>query len=154
MLLFVALAVMAIAATPVVAGAAPTFEKADGTGESPEYGAVHVNAKDQGDGPRGHWFVSDAVGTPFQGDVTCLRQEGNTALVGGLGRNEVAPGVLLPILIEVVDNGQPGHGADQHRWRFAFPDEVADPDCADFGDNPPRANIVRGNYVVPTGSGG
>ena len=146
MLLFVALAVLAIAAVPVVAGAAPKFEKANGTGQSATYGSVHVNAKDQGDGPRGHFFV----GTPeMQGDVTCINQEGNTAIVGGLLR---VGG--MPILIEVVDNGQPGHGADQHRWRPATPDEVAGPDCEDFGDNPPRATIERGNYVVPSGSGG
>ena len=154
MLLFVALAIAAIVALPVAAGAAPKFEKANGTGESAAYGAVHVNAKDQGDGPRGHFFIGNAMGIPAQGDVTCLRQEGNTALIGGLTRVEVAPGVRLPLLIEVVDNGQPGTGADQHRWRFAYPEEVAAPDCADFGDNPPRANIERGNYVVPSGSGG
>ena len=154
MLLFAALAVLAVVAIPVVAGAAPTFEKANGTGESASYGSVHVNAKDQGDGPRGHFFIDNAAGVPVQGDVTCLRQQGNRALVGGLTRTEVAPGVRLPLLIEVVDNGQPGAGADQHRWRFAQPDEVSDPNCADFGNNPPRATIERGNYVVPSGSGG
>jgi hypothetical protein len=144
LLLFVALAVVATAAVPVLAGAAPKFEKANGTGQSTAYGSVHVNAKDQGDGPRGHFFINQ-----MQGDVTCLRQSGNTALLGGTDR---ATG--MPFLIEVVDNGQPGHGADQHRYRPAMPNEVAPPDCADFGDMPPRETITQGNYVVPSGSGG
>ncbi len=143
LLLFVALAVVAAAAVPVLAGAAPKFEKANGTGQSTMYGSIHVNAKDQGDGPRGHFFVNQ-----IQGDVTCLRQSGNTALVGGLERISG-----MPILIEVVDNGQPGAGADQHRMRPATPAEVSDPNCADFGDNPPRVTIEQGNYVVPSGSG-
>jgi hypothetical protein len=144
--LFVALAVVATAAVPVLAGAAPKFEKANGTGQSASYGSVHVNAKDQGDGPRGHFFVGTDI---MQGDVTCIRQQGNTALIGGTLRDSG-----MPILIEVVDNGQPGAGADQHRWRPASPNEVAPPDCEDFGNNPPRATIEQGNYVVPSGDGG
>jgi hypothetical protein len=144
LLLFVVAAVAAVSVP--IAGAQPKMEKANGTGQSAMYGSVHVNAKDQGDGPRGHFFVgTDAM----QGDVTCINQSGNTALVGGLLR-----GTGAPILIEVVDNGQPGAGADQHRWRMASPMEVTPPDCDPFGNNPPRVTIEQGNYVVPTGSGG
>jgi hypothetical protein len=146
LLLFVALAVVATAAVPVLAGAAPKFEKANGTGQSAAYGSVHVNAKDQGDGPRGHFFIDQ-----LQFDVTCIRQQGNTALIGGLDR---ATGTM-PVLVEVRDNGQPGAGADQHRWRPA-PENggIAPPDCGDFGNNPPPATIEQGNYVVPSGDGG
>jgi hypothetical protein len=152
LLLVAALAVAAV--TIPVAGsvaAGPKMEKADGTGESPMYGRVHVNAKDQGGDPQGHFFIGPAMGpVEVQGDVTCITQTGNRALVGGFDRQ-----TGMPYLIEVIDNGQPGAGADQHRWRPAQPDEVSGPDCNDqFSQNQPRETIVQGNYVVPTGSGG
>lgn len=148
LLLAFALAVMVVVALPLAAtashsnGTGPKFEKADGTGESPEYGRVHVNAKDQGVAD-GHFFIGPASGpVEVQGDVTCLRVTGNVALVGGLQRE-----TGMPFLIEVTDNGSPGHGADRHRWRMAMPNEVTG-QCADYGDNPPPATIVQGNYIV------
>ena len=147
-LLTLALAALAAAALPVVASAnhsegnGPKFEKANGTGESASYGRVHVNAKDK-DGADGHFFIDQ--GTTFQGDVTCLRVTGNTALVGGLLR-----GTGMPILIEVIDNGEPGAGNDRHRWRPAMPGEVTG-QCGNFGNNPPPATIVQGNYIVHQG---
>src|SRR3712207_7588527 len=50
-------------------------------------------------------------------------------------------------LFRSVDNGEPGRGVDQNRFRPATPMEVSG-ECGDFGDNPPPANIVRGNYIV------
>lgn len=151
LLLAFALAAMVVVALPLAAtashsnGTGPKFEKANGTGESPEYGRVHVNAKDK-DGADGHFFIGPASGpVAVQGDVTCLRVEDNVALVGGLQRE-----TGTPFLIEVTDNGSPGHGADQHRWRPAAPAEVTG-ECADFGDDPPPATIVQGNYIVHGG---
>jgi hypothetical protein len=55
-----------------------------------------------------------------------------------------------PWLIEIVDNGEPGPGEDQHRYRMAMPNEV-EGSCSDFGPLPPRETIARGNYIVHGG---
>jgi hypothetical protein len=149
-LLFAIVAVIAALAIPMAAGAThsegtgPKSDKANGTGESPTAGRIHVNAKDGADGPRGHFFIGPASGpVAIQGDVTCLTVSGNTALVGGFDRS-----TGMAWLIEVVDNGEPGAGADHHRSRMATPGEVSAPDCDPFGNAPPRQTITQGNYVV------
>jgi hypothetical protein len=115
-----------------------------GTGQSGLYPHAHVNAKDNGDGPRGHGFFAPPGLTPQQADVTCINVQGNTARVGLVSRE-----FAFPAFIEIIDNGSPGRGADQHRLRPAGPNEVTPPDC-----NPTRADftpfetVVQGNYVI------
>jgi hypothetical protein len=131
---------LALGALPAAASA----ELVVGTGQSPTYPHAHVNAKDDGDGPRGHGFFAPPGLTPVQADVTCINVVGNTARVGLVGRQSG-----FPAFIEIIDNGSPGRGADQHRLRPALPAEVAPPDC-----NPTRPDftpfepLVQGNYVI------
>ena len=151
-----ALVALGLAAVPLVAnaghsngpsqGTGPKFEKANGTGESATYGRVHVNADDNGRGQDlGHFFIGPPSGpVAVQGDVTCLRVDGdNVATVGGRERVTNAP-----FIIEITDNGSPGAGADRHRWRPASPNEVG-PNCPTTEDFPnPSAQIQQGNYIV------
>ena len=148
-LLCVIAAMAVIAVTPFAAGAnhsdgtGPKFQKANGTGYSSQYGQVHVNA-DNNDDDLGHFFIGEDGSPKIQGDVTCFEVDGNTALIGGVQR-----GTGLEFLIEVTDDGEPGHEGDEHRWRPALPGEAQD--CDEFGDNPPPAPIERGNYIVHGG---
>ena len=146
-LLCVISAMAVIAAVPFTSGAAegPKFQKTNGTGTSGTYGQVHVNAdNNEHGGDLGHFFIAPPNMPRVQGDVTCLRVDGNTALVGGTQRE-----TGMPFLIEVTDNGEPGAGEDTHRYRPASPNEVAS--CSDFGNNPPPEPIERGNYIVQGG---
>jgi hypothetical protein len=156
--LLLALAVLAlgVAAVPLAASAnhsngnGPKFEKANGTGESPGYGQVHVNAKDKAGLVDGHFFIDRPPMPKVQGDVTCLTVNGNMATIGGFDRANPT----TRYLIEVTDNGEPGQGADRHRWRMATPMEnTSGPDCPAFGMPPPET-IVQGNYIVHGGGGG
>jgi hypothetical protein len=132
--------VVAVGAVPGTAVA----EQVDGTGQSSLYQQVHVNAKDNGNGPRGHAYFRTAAGIIVQGDVTCLNVVGNTARIGVMNRSNG-----FPYFVQVIDNGSPGPGNDQHRARPAFASEIAPPDCnPSFPDFTPFQALVQGNYVV------
>lgn len=136
-----------LAITGVVALVIPATavaEQVNGTGQSALYAQPHVNAKDKGDGPRGHAFFRTAAGDIVQGDVTCLNVTGNQARIGVMNRPNA-----FTYFIQIIDNGSPGHGQDRHRARPATAAEVTQPDCNPiFADFTPFETIVQGNYVV------
>jgi hypothetical protein len=135
------------AAIPATVGAAPSREQTNGTGASPDYGRIHVNVKEDGDGVKGHFFIDIAELAPVHLTPSCLTVNGNVAVVGGTIRQGDGAGMMW-VLAEITDNGEPGKDTDQHRWRFATQDEVAGPDC-EYGDNnPPPSTITQGNYQV------
>lgn len=139
-----------LAVTGVAAAAlAPTAmaEQVNGTGQSATYPQVHVNAKDDGSGPRGHVYFRAPGLTPAaaQADVTCLRVEGNTARIGAMNRSDG-----FAFFIQIIDTGSPGRAADEHRARPATQGEVTPPDCnpGALPDFTPFETILQGNYVI------
>lgn len=165
MLLCVALGVVAVVAIPVVAGAShsegqggsPKFQKANGTGESPTYGEIHVNADDNGRGQDlGHFFFIQGP-SEVQGDVTCLETDGeDRAVAGGIVRESNNP--MFPpgsaVVFGVEDNDEAGGGdeTDRHfRDANGFP-PPRDQDCHNAAEflrfAPPIAQPVEGNYIV------
>lgn len=148
MLLVGALAALAVlAAIPALSGAAPGREQVDGTGQSAGYGGIHANVKQDAGGVQGHFFIDLNELPPVHLTPTCLTVDGNVARFGGPIRQGPGAGMLW-VLAEVTDNGEPGANTDQHRWRFASPNEVAGPECEEFGNNPPPDTITQGNYKV------
>lgn len=138
--LLLSVGVIAAGAIPATAAA----EQVNGTGQSGLYQQVHVNAKDDGSGPRGHAYFRPAGLTPVQGDVTCLNVTGNQARIGVMNRSNG-----FPYFIQIIDNGSPGPGQDQHRVRPAGPNEITPPNCnPTFADFTPFETLVQGNYVV------
>lgn len=134
-------------AVPATVGAAPSREQVNGTGESPDYGRVHANVKQDASGVRGHFFIDLAELAPVHLTPTCLTVNGNVAVIGGVIRQGDGAGAVW-VLAELTDNGEPGRETDQNRWRFANPNEVAGPEC-EYGDNqPPPSTITQGNYQV------
>jgi hypothetical protein len=137
-----------VASVAAIAPASASAEQVNGTGQSATYSQVHVNAKDNGRGPDGHAYFArppaEAPGLIGHSDVTCLNVVGNTARIGLRHR----PSGFTAFL-QVIDNGSPGRGADQHRLRPAAPNEVTPPDCnPQFPDFTPFETLVQGNYVV------
>jgi hypothetical protein len=137
-----------MASLAAIAPASASAEQVNGTGQSATYPQVHVNAKDNGDGPRGHVYFGAPPGIPpavGQSDVTCLRVEGNTARIGAVQRS-----TGFAFFVQVIDNGSPGRGNDEHRVRPATQGEVTPPDCnpGALPDFTPFETIVQGNYVV------
>lgn len=138
-----------MASVAAIAPASASAEQVNGTGQSATYPMVHVNAKDNGNGPRGHVFFADppalAPGIIGHSDVTCLRVEGNTARIGAVHRESG-----FAFFVQVIDNGSPGRGSDEHRVRPATQDEVVPPDCnpGALPDFTPFEPVVKGNYVV------
>jgi hypothetical protein len=109
---------------------------------------IHVNAKDEID-PQGHWFIrQEGPGTGFdidaRGDVTCLRVDGNRAIIGGVVTQSNLPSVPVGrgVVIEAVDNGEPGD-ADQAR-AFFVPSQLANT-CPDL---PSTLPFQQGNFVI------
>ena len=147
-LLLVAVAALAIVLIPASASAAPKFELVVGSGSGTEpFDHIHVNAKQKDGDTDGHFFFNFTELAPLHYEATCVTVTGNVARVGGFLRQGEFAG-QFPALIEIRDNGEPGHGRDQHRGRFATPEEVSGPECADFGNMPPPVTITRGNYRV------
>lgn len=119
---------------------APNFSKADGTGNSPEFGRVHVNVKDEAS-PKGHFFIKEAGADGHE--ITCFVVHGNRAGVGGVARDGRS------FVIGIEDNGEPGAGRDRMTWRQS-PGPPPESSCegatqAFFFDQP---FITQGNYVV------
>ena len=132
-----------VALVPATASA----EQVNGTGQSASYPQAHVNAKDNGTGPRGHVYFAPPGTTPAAGqsEVTCLNVTGNTARIGAIHEPSG-----FAFFIQIIDNGSPGRGSDEHRVRPATASEVTPPDCnpGALPDFTPFEVITQGNYVV------
>jgi opacity protein-like surface antigen len=166
LLLLIAVAVVAVVALPLTAGAnhgggtSPKYEKANGTGLSGQYGEIHVNADENGSGQDlGHAFFIQGP-SEVQIDVTCLNVQGNRAVFGGIVRE--SNNLMFPpgsaVVAGVEDNQEPGPGRDRHfRDTNGFP-PPRDQNCnnqAEFARFAPPSGqtIVEGNYIVHDFSG-
>ena len=125
----VGLGLVALAASPVVAGAShsegkgPTKDFVRGTGHFegphplsglPTDATLHVSARSgpSGENPKGRFFVNREAPTELRirGTVTCLNVVGNQAVVGGRIEGGQAPDAAFPIgggvLFQFDDNGE------------------------------------------------
>lgn len=125
----VALGLVTLAASPVIAGAShsngngPKKDFARGTGHfegpNPVTGqptdlTMHVSARSgpSGENPKGHFFVKRQAPTELRvrGEVTCLNVVGNQAVVGGRIERGQVPDAVFPIgggvLFQFDDKGE------------------------------------------------
>jgi hypothetical protein len=105
---------------------------------------VHVNAKSDEQGARGHFFIRTATST-VQGTVSCVEAVGPFAAVAG--QVTKASGFLVPpstAKIVVRDFGEPGT-SDGVTYTIG----PAPPDCGIDGTG--GLPIQRGNYIVRDG---
>jgi hypothetical protein len=81
-------------------------------------------------------------------DVTCLRVEGNVAVIGGTGYQQAdhySPEIAA--LVRVVDAGGPNSGKDTFDWEIT--EFGGPPDCSAFPDRPPTfMNNMEGDLHV------
>ena len=102
-------------------GEGPNDDFVRGTATAPTGAKFHVNATSgpSGEDPKGHFYlefkeaVSPRLPFDFRGEVTCLRVDGNRAVVGGRvtqskGDLPGNPPEGSGFLIRIVDNGEPG----------------------------------------------
>jgi hypothetical protein len=142
--------IAAVAAVPVAAQAGSGTDRATGGGQTlvGTQGAgntIAFTAQGTQDAARGQvQVVNREAGTGrqqvrFHGTVTCLRVEGNTAELAGVGRDGGA------FTLYVVDNGE-GANADNDLISFT---RVADPSCdRDDSDDDGSVELARGNAQV------
>jgi hypothetical protein len=137
-------------------GDAPVYDFVRGTATTVQGAIFHVNAKSgpSGEDATGKFFVerkdppAGLAAFDFRGEVTCLRVDGNRALVGG--RVTQAKGDFpanIPegngFLIRIVDNGEPGD-AD-----FVNGISVPGGGVPDVCPNQTTTNPTeRGNFIV------
>ena len=157
LLLFATMALLALGAIPLTAGAThaggtpPKYEKANGTGESEQYGSIHVNADEQGD-DLGHFFIQNGE-TEAQGEVTCLNVQDNRAAIGGIVEESDNPSAPpgSAVIIGVEDNDVSGGGSEEDRH---FRSPPLTPGQEQQCNNPftetafAIAQPVVGNYIV------
>lgn len=101
-------------------GDGPNYDFARGTATGASGGQFHVNARSgpSGEDATGHFYVerknpASGPAFDFRGEVTCLRVDGNRAVVGGRvtqtkGDFPANPAEGSGFLIRIVDNGEPG----------------------------------------------
>jgi hypothetical protein len=137
-------------------GEGPDYDFVRGTATTVGGAKFHVNAKSgaSGEDPTGHFFVerknppSGLAAFDFRGEVTCLRVDGNRALVGGRvtqtkGDFPANPPEGSGFLIRILDNGEPGD-AD-----FVNGIPVPGGGVPDVCPNQTTTNpIQRGNFIV------
>src|SRR5690242_8459249 len=124
----VALSVIAASVVfPAGAASADAIDLVAGTGQflgdgTPAFPGIelHVNAKSSlaGQSPSGT-FLFRGTGIPSsRGSITCVAIVGNAAVIGGAIEKSDAP---LPdgnrgVIMEILDNGEPGRAADQFNF--------------------------------------
>ncbi len=153
------LGLVALAATPVVAGArhsdgnGPNTDFAHGTGHFEGISPIgqtditmHVSARSgaSGQNPEGRFFVKRTLPTELRqrGSVTCLNVVGNQAVVGG--RIEHGQGLGGGILFQFDDNGEGTDISDRmHGSPTSTPPTVCPPPVPAA-----RLQVQRGNFVV------
>jgi hypothetical protein len=123
---FVLAATVAVAASmlsPLAASAATSNDSVDGNGSAPVFGTagatdVHFNstANFNGTEPRGS-FRLDAGSDTFQGDVTCVIVNGNTAIVGGFIDHALSSETFMGLpansfSVNIMENGSSGDQMD------------------------------------------
>ena len=162
----VGLGLVALAASPVVAGAShsdgegPTKDFVRGTGHfegpnpasgQPTDATLHVSARSgsSGENPTGHFFVNRAAPSELRirGKVTCLNVVGNQAVVGGRIEGGQAPDLVFPIgggvVFQFDDNGQGRVISDRMQGSpTAAPSVCPNPIPA------ARLTVQQGNFVV------
>jgi hypothetical protein len=162
----VGLGLVALAASPVVAGAShsddngPTNDFVRGTGHfegtNPATGittvaTLHVSARSgpSGENPKGRFFVNREAPTELRirGKVTCLNVVGNQAVVGGRIEGGQAPDSVFPIgggvLFQFDDNGEGRLIPDRMQGSpAATPTVCPNPVPA------ARLTVQQGNFVV------
>lgn len=155
--LLVGVAAVAVLASPALAGSSvdratgggQILVASDGRGpgdtitfqargtEAAATGSVNVIDRVQGA------TAARGQGYHFKGTVQCLRVEGNTAQLSGVGT--AADGTDTAFIVVVVDNGQ-GAAAENDTINLLYTD---DPSCnEDDGDNDGAVELARGNAQV------
>jgi hypothetical protein len=95
--------------------------------------SLEASANPDGLGAHGSLrFAGPPPGT--QSDITCLSVAGNTAIVGGFVREEIAGVSGRDFLFAVTDNGPPGSGVDRSGFEDVSPEL----------DNPPYPGLPPG----------
>ena len=112
-------------------------------------------------GPNGEnavgFFASEAfvglVGNPFSGKVTCLRVEGNRAVVAGIVTKSQAPNAPVGsgALLEFTDNGFPGAGRDTNLNFIGYGPSDPELTTCPFVDDFPEITITKGDVAVHDG---
>ena len=142
-------------------GEGPNNDFVRGTVTTGTGAKFHVNATSRlsGEDPKGHFYAEIKEGTPprqfdFSGEVTCLRVEGNQAVVGGVvtktkGDFPSNPPEGSGFLIRIADNGEPNQLEPSQPPDFVSGIPVPGGGVPDVCPDQSTTNPTeRGNFVV------